>query len=58
MAPARGVQLVMPQLGQPVEPRRVETVTPWWRQVDGRGTAAAAEPTPVKLPQGMPWPID
>ena len=33
LAPARGVQLVMPRLGAAVEPSRVENVEPWWRQV-------------------------
>lgn len=32
-APARGVHLVMPRLGAPVEPSRVERVEPWWRVV-------------------------
>jgi L-ascorbate metabolism protein UlaG (beta-lactamase superfamily) len=27
-----GVQLIMPPMGQPVEPARVEGVDPWWRQ--------------------------
>jgi hypothetical protein len=26
--------LVMPRLGEPVEPAHVETVTPWWRDVE------------------------
>ncbi len=33
LAPARDVQLVMPKLGEPVEPSRVETVDPWWRAI-------------------------
>jgi len=28
-------QLVMPRLGQPVEPAHITAVTPWWREVDG-----------------------
>ena len=32
-APARGVPLVMPRLGQPVEPSRIEAVDPWWRNL-------------------------
>jgi L-ascorbate metabolism protein UlaG (beta-lactamase superfamily) len=31
LAPSRGAQLVMPRLGEPVEPSRVERVDPWWR---------------------------
>lgn len=30
-APRLGAELVMPRLGQPVEPARVEVVEPWWR---------------------------
>jgi L-ascorbate metabolism protein UlaG (beta-lactamase superfamily) len=57
-APRQGVQLLMPQLGQPVEPRDAETVTPWWRQVEGQRASPAAAPAPMTLPKGMPWPID
>src|SRR5437762_338276 len=33
LAPRQDVQLVMPLLGEPVEPSRVERVDPWWRAV-------------------------
>ncbi len=37
LAPARGVHLVMPRLGEPVEPSRVERLEPWWHTVvEGR----------------------
>ena len=29
------VRLVMPKLGAPVEPSRVESVVPWWQSVRG-----------------------
>jgi L-ascorbate metabolism protein UlaG (beta-lactamase superfamily) len=35
LAPAHGAHLVMPRLGEPVEPSRVERVEPWWRGVAG-----------------------
>ena len=56
----RGVQLVMPRLGEAIEPARVETVTPWWRSVDTRPVTVAALEKPVAetLPKSMPWPID
>lgn len=60
MAPARGVQLVMPRLGEPVEPAHADAVTPWWRGVDsrsGRGEAAADEAV-LTMPKSMPWPAD
>ena len=59
LAPKQGVQLVMPRLGEAVEPSRVETVSPWWRAVDARGHGkAATEPVPMTLPKSMPWPVD
>jgi hypothetical protein len=33
LAPQRDVPLLMPQLGQPLEPARVEVVDPWWRPI-------------------------
>jgi L-ascorbate metabolism protein UlaG (beta-lactamase superfamily) len=48
LGPARAAHLVMPRLGEAVEPSRVETVEPWWRGVgvlergSSRGEAAAA----------------
>lgn len=33
LAPSAGVSLVMPKLGQVVEPARAEEVDPWWRSV-------------------------
>jgi L-ascorbate metabolism protein UlaG (beta-lactamase superfamily) len=60
LAPKQGVQLVMPRLGEPVEPSRVESVTPWWRAVDAaRGKAEPAPSAePMTLPKQMPWPAD
>jgi L-ascorbate metabolism protein UlaG (beta-lactamase superfamily) len=59
LAPQSGAQLLMPRLGEPIEPVHAEAVSPWWRVVDttARGPASngAAELT---LPKGMPWPID
>ena len=59
LAPQRGVQLVMPRLGEPVEPAHVDRVTPWWRVVDSvERLGVPAEPQPMSLPKSMPWPID
>ena len=52
-----GVQLVMPHLGEPVEPSRLEGVVPWWRAVDGKSIVPAPQPE-ITLPKAMPWPID
>jgi L-ascorbate metabolism protein UlaG (beta-lactamase superfamily) len=63
LAPGYGAQLVMPRLGEPVEPSRAEAVSPWWREVGGSRPAAApmsapAPAAPMTLPKSMPWPID
>ncbi len=59
-APSLGTPLVMPRLGEPVEPSLVETVTPWWRAADvGRSEAPQSAPAlPLKLPRELPWPLD
>jgi len=58
LAPTHGAQLVMPQLGQPVEPVQVDKVTPWWRTGESDKSAPAEAPAPTTLPRNMPWPID
>jgi L-ascorbate metabolism protein UlaG (beta-lactamase superfamily) len=54
-------RLVMPQLGEPIEPERASgSVEPWWRSVD-RLPAPKPVQSPAKetvLPTSMPWPID
>jgi L-ascorbate metabolism protein UlaG (beta-lactamase superfamily) len=59
LGPKAGARLVMPELGQPVEPAHAEALHPWWRVVD----ATAPEPEPAlpavtTLPKSMPWPLD
>jgi L-ascorbate metabolism protein UlaG (beta-lactamase superfamily) len=59
LGPKKGARLVMPRLGEPVEPAHAEDVEPWWRIVDA--TARKPEPDPpvaTTLPKAMPWPID
>jgi hypothetical protein len=65
LAPKLGAQLVMPRLGEAVEPAHAEAVEPWWRGVhyrraprpDGTSREPSA-PAPDGLPKEMPWPID
>ena len=60
-APARGVQLVMPRLGEPVEPVQVERVTPWWRSADAppqEAGNAVSEAEALSLPKAAGWPLD
>jgi L-ascorbate metabolism protein UlaG (beta-lactamase superfamily) len=59
LAPETDAQLLMPILGQPVEPAHAEMVKPWWREVD----SAIVRPAPdtegkVTLPPSVPWPLD
>ena len=58
LAPRHGVQLLMPQLGESVQPGHGHEITPWWRQVDSRVGPAAAAPVAQTLPKAMGWPID
>lgn len=59
------LQLVMPRLGEPVEPAHAAPVTPWWRPADAErappreARAAAPAPSAVETaPRNMPWPLD
>jgi L-ascorbate metabolism protein UlaG (beta-lactamase superfamily) len=54
LAPQQGVHLLMPQLGQPVEPSQVDSVTPWWRGVE----TADAPQEPLTWPRQLAWPAD
>ncbi|MBK6869149.1 MAG: MBL fold metallo-hydrolase [Burkholderiales bacterium] len=60
LAPQTGARLVMPTLGQAVEPAQAEAVTPWWRR-RGHGDNVAPAPTdtpPRATPEQLPWPMD
>jgi L-ascorbate metabolism protein UlaG (beta-lactamase superfamily) len=57
LAPKADARLVMPRLGQPVEPHQAERIEPWWREVDTLVEPARADTT-NKLPATMPFPID
>ena len=65
LAPRTNAPLLMPRLGEAVEPSRLAGVTPWWRGVDeGRPALppvpaeAVPEALPKALPKGMVWPAD
>jgi L-ascorbate metabolism protein UlaG (beta-lactamase superfamily) len=58
-APKAGVQLVMPRLGEAVEPAYAERAEPWWRAVETTVREPAPEaPVATTLPRSMPWPLD
>jgi L-ascorbate metabolism protein UlaG (beta-lactamase superfamily) len=59
LGPKTGATVLMPRLGEPVEPAHVERVEPWWRNVDSSARAPVAEaPTAAALPKAMSWPLD
>ena len=54
-----GAQLLMPLLGQPVEPAHAQIVTPWWREVDNSRVKPGSEAEgKIVLPTSVPWPLD
>ncbi|MCC6929109.1 MAG: MBL fold metallo-hydrolase [Gemmatimonadaceae bacterium] len=42
LAPNAGVPLLMPRMGEPIEPALVERLTPWWREVGATSTDGIA----------------
>jgi L-ascorbate metabolism protein UlaG (beta-lactamase superfamily) len=57
LGPKTGTQLLMPQLGEPVEPAHDKRQQPWWRSVDATAAPFKVEPQ-TSVPKSMPWPID
>ncbi len=54
-----GARLMMPGLGEPIEPARAGRIQPWWRGVDTFVRAPRPEAVAkLRLPPSMPWPID
>jgi len=59
LGPKKGADLVMPRLGEPIEPAQPHEVTPWWRAVDSPETPLEpADIAAMTLPKAMPWPFD
>jgi len=58
-APKSGAHLLMPHLGEPIEPAHGKEAVPWWRVLDRDTPVSSPETTtPEALPKAMPWPID
>jgi L-ascorbate metabolism protein UlaG (beta-lactamase superfamily) len=59
LAPKTGARLMMPRLGESMEPDHAGRVEPWWRTVD---TVVPATPLQAagedKLQKAVPWPLD
>ena len=61
LGPQQGVPLLMPRLGEAVEPAQFESARPWWRGVAPRRRGKVkpvAAPEFERLPKAMPWPLD
>jgi len=60
LAPAHDAQLLMPRLGEAVEPARGASATPWWRAAETDAVPAPPhdDAEPVTVPPSMPWPLD
>ncbi len=61
MSAAANAKLLMPHLGEPIEPAAAQALKPWWRGVDTTAWAPQQEPQTFEaatLPKTMPWPID
>jgi L-ascorbate metabolism protein UlaG (beta-lactamase superfamily) len=58
LAPAQGARLVMPRLGEAVEPSRAELAHPWWRAVGSAGAESGARPAPISVADVVELPID
>jgi len=62
LAPQRGIELVMPRLGEAIEPERFTGTTPWWREISALEKTkgpASAEPAKTELAtEHVEWPID
>ncbi len=55
----QGARLLMPRLGEAVEPVHEHVLTPWWRGVDaGSRVRPPADASTITLPKTMPWPLD
>jgi len=59
LGPKRGAPLLMPRLGEPVEPAIPRKLGPWWREVDaGENQRRSPKPAALTLPKSVPWPLD
>jgi L-ascorbate metabolism protein UlaG (beta-lactamase superfamily) len=58
-APRTGAHLLMPRLGEPVEPLNDRPLVPWWREVESAtGRIARPRIQEMTLSKHVQWPID
>jgi L-ascorbate metabolism protein UlaG (beta-lactamase superfamily) len=59
LGPKQGARLLMPRLGEPVEPLHERELTPWWRAADAHAPRRRSSlVSALRLPKSMPWPFD
>ncbi|HET7756633.1 MAG TPA: hypothetical protein VI195_03630 [Steroidobacteraceae bacterium] len=57
LAPRSAARIMMPRLGEAVEPAHASgRIDPWWRSVDS--AEQPLSPSAGTLPATVPWPID
>ena len=56
LAPKTSSRLILPRLGEPVEPAHEFAITPWWRGVDVKAPKPRHGST--RMPKAMPFPPD
>jgi L-ascorbate metabolism protein UlaG (beta-lactamase superfamily) len=57
LAERNGTRLIMPKLGEPVEPAHERILETWWRDVDAYAPKLRADGA-MRMPKSMPWPSD
>ncbi|HEY4012382.1 MAG TPA: MBL fold metallo-hydrolase [Polyangiaceae bacterium] len=58
LGPAQHAHLVMPRIGEAVEPSRAERVHPWWRAVGAADPEGDTPPAPITAADGVELPVD
>jgi len=58
LGPARGAKLLMPRLGEAVEPALHGEPEPWWRTVVPGRRACRTAKADLTLPKAVSWPLD
>lgn len=57
LASKTGARLVMPRLGEPVEPSHERILQTWWRGVDANAAKTRTDGA-MRMPKSLPWPPD
>jgi L-ascorbate metabolism protein UlaG (beta-lactamase superfamily) len=59
LAPKKGATLLMPRLGEPIEPAHGYPLVPWWRAETARSyRPRATQPAAMSVSKSVPWPLD